>query len=113
MNIGEQLKAARTRQHLTLKDVSKKTNLSISYISDIEHGKSQPPLDTLTSLCKALNLSVYTLFKEREEDLMLREGQHKEALDTLLKDFSLWPLKDQEELLYYLEAKKIIRSHQK
>ena len=63
MSIGEKLKAARKQKRLTLKEVASVTNLSISYISDIEHGKSLPPIDTLTSLCRALDISMYSFFK--------------------------------------------------
>jgi transcriptional regulator with XRE-family HTH domain len=111
MNIGEKLKAARKQKRRTLKDVASVTNLSISYISDIENGKSLPPIDTLTSLCKALDISLYSFFKE-DEPAFLRETALQGELAALLQDFSDWSTEDQEELLHYLRAKKVARDQE-
>ncbi|WP_313120784.1 helix-turn-helix domain-containing protein [Proteiniclasticum ruminis] len=108
MNIGEKLKAARKQKRLTLKEVASVTNLSISYISDIEHGKSLPPIDTLTSLCRALDISMYSFFKE-EEPMFLRETTLQGELTELLRDFPDWSPEDKEELIRYLKAKKVVR----
>lgn len=111
MSIGEKLKAARKQKRLTLKEVASVTNLSISYISDIEHGKSLPPIDTLTSLCKALDISMYSFFKE-DQPMFLRETTLQGELTDLLRDFSDWSSEDKEELICYLKAKKVARESQ-
>ena len=51
--IGENLKYARTWRNLyTLKFVSSETGISISFLSDIERGKTMPSIYTLLKLCE-------------------------------------------------------------
>ncbi len=109
MNIGEKLKQARLDKKMKLKDVAKVTNLSISYISDIENNNSIPPVDTLTNLCSALDLSIYSILSE-PEDMMLMEKNINVELYELIKDFNEWDKRDQKELLTYLKVKKTARS---
>ena len=109
MNIGEKLKKARLDKNLKLKDVAKATNLSMSYISDIENGNSTPPVDTLTNLCKALNLSIYSILSD-SEDMVIMEKNINIELYELIKDFNEWDERDQNELLTYLRVKKTTRN---
>lgn len=108
MSIGEIVKKARLRKKLRLKDVSEAANLSISYISDIEHGRSIPPVDTLQSLCDVLNISIYSFFTVRD-NMVLMEKKTNEELYALLKDFEEWEDADKEELLSYLKVKSTAR----
>lgn len=112
MNIGEIVKKARLRKKLRLKDVAEATNLSISYISDIEHGRSTPPVDTLQSLCNVLDVSIYSFFTA-DENMVLMEKKTSEELYALIKDFEEWDDKDKEELLSYLRVKKTSRDAKK
>lgn len=64
MNIGETLKEARKERKLKLKDLSARTGITVSFLSDMENNKKQPSLETLQKIADALNLPVYSFFRE-------------------------------------------------
>ena len=71
MTIPKLLKNRRKLLKLTQQQLADKSNVSRNYISDIEHGKSTPTLETVNKLLKALGVdSVEKLieneFKKRE-----------------------------------------------
>lgn len=71
MTIPQLLKSRRIKLRILQKQLSAETGLSQNYISDIEHGKSTPTLETVNKLLKALGVdSVEKLieneFKKRE-----------------------------------------------
>lgn len=53
--IGENIKKARKQANLTQVELSKLTNLSRSYIGDIEKDRYNPSLSTLKAIAKATN----------------------------------------------------------
>ncbi len=55
--VAENLRTVRTGQKLSQEAVARKSGLSVSYISMLERGERTPPLDTLESLAKALQVS--------------------------------------------------------
>ena len=65
-SIGEKLRAMRKTGKLTLKDVSKKTGLSISFISEMEVGMVDPSLKTLIKMANFYKTTVHILFEEVE-----------------------------------------------
>lgn len=112
MNIGSKLKEARLDLDLKLKDVSKASNLSLSYISDIENNRSLPPLLTLQTLCHVLNIELYDLFKN-DHVIPLKSSQDHKLLQQLLEDFDDWPQSDKDELISYLKVKQQSREENK
>lgn len=52
MKLGERLRELRQGQELTLLQLSNETTLSVSYLSDIERGRTTPSLDTLEKIAK-------------------------------------------------------------
>lgn len=54
--IGERIRDLRNARNLTLKDLSLRANISISFLSDIESGRTRPSVDTLLSLANALGV---------------------------------------------------------
>lgn len=60
--IGDKLKKARSQRQLTLKQLGDQAGLSVSLISQIEHGKISPSLSTLYKLTKILCISLKSLF---------------------------------------------------
>ncbi len=77
--IGEKLKALRLQQKLTIKDVSERTQLTKSLISQIENGKSLPSLKSLIALTTALGTTVGYLFSNDMDssDAVVRAGDRK------------------------------------
>ena len=66
MHIGEKLKLLRAARGMSQKDVAENANISPQYYSEIEGDKEKIrcPIDTLGSICKALNTNLSDFFKE-------------------------------------------------
>lgn len=58
MKLHDRLRELRTARSLTLKGLAERTGLSVSYLSDIERGRTTPSLATLESLASALEMTV-------------------------------------------------------
>lgn len=61
MKLQDRLKELRTNREMTLKDVAARSELSVSYLSDIERGRTTPTLATLEALARAFEISVVDL----------------------------------------------------
>lgn len=66
MKLGSELRRLRKNQRLKLVEVSEKTGLSVSFLSDIERGRTKPSLDTLEKLSACYQISVNDIFKETD-----------------------------------------------
>ena len=113
MDSGKKLKDLRKSKGLTLKELANKTNLSISFISDIEHNRSNPSISTLKILCNALDVPITYLLEDDKTPSNLVCTDLDEVLTMLINDFSSWSYDDKIELICYLKAKKRIRETQK
>jgi transcriptional regulator with XRE-family HTH domain len=61
MMLHERLKELRRARDLTLKELAARSGLSVSYLSDLERGRTTPPLPTLEMLAGALDITVLDL----------------------------------------------------
>lgn len=61
--LGNNLKTIRTRQNITQSELAELISVDKSFVSNIENGKNNPTLSTITSLAKALKVPVDELFK--------------------------------------------------
>lgn len=66
MKIGNRIKNLRISQRIILKELAKKTGLSISFVSQVEREKTSPSLDSLSKICSALGVSLAHLFSENQ-----------------------------------------------
>ena len=66
--IGLTLRQHRMNQNLSIKELSARSGVAGSTISQIETGKTSPNLLTLKSICNALDIPVFSLFLEDESD---------------------------------------------
>src|ERR1041385_2463571 len=64
-NLGSRLKGIRLKAGLTLRQLARKANVSPSFVSQIENGKSQPSVATLYTFAQLLNVSIDELFDQR------------------------------------------------
>ena len=64
--IGERIQKRRMELGLSLRDLAKQINVSSSYLSTIERGKTKPSLEKLNELSKGLNCPVIWLIGEEE-----------------------------------------------
>ncbi|MFA6077303.1 MAG: helix-turn-helix transcriptional regulator [Candidatus Paceibacterota bacterium] len=61
--LGENLKKIRTEKNITQTDLAEKLGVDKSFISNIENGKNNPTLSTITNLAQALGVSTNELLK--------------------------------------------------
>lgn len=60
--VGSRIRAMRSRQRLTLKDVAERTGVSVSMLSMLERGVATASIQTLVSVASALGVHMYDLF---------------------------------------------------
>ncbi|MGL5593145.1 MAG: helix-turn-helix domain-containing protein [Cetobacterium sp.] len=64
INLGLKIKKFRTDQKLSLKELAEMINSTSALLSQIEKGVTNPSINTLKSLSKALNIPLYKFFLE-------------------------------------------------
>ena len=65
--ISERIRQLRTQNKLTLKDLSQKTGLSVSFLSQVENGSSSLAITSLKKIADSLNVSIKIFFDYFEE----------------------------------------------
>lgn len=92
MNIGGYVAHLRQLKHMTLRDLAEKSGLSVSYISDIENGRSEGSIAALVKIIRAFAMSPaeffggleYTLSEQEYRLVQLwREGNIAELLEMV------------------------------
>lgn len=71
---GDRIREQRLKLGFTLKELSEKTGYSVSYISQLERGLSQPSLATLRKLAESLQCSEVWLLMGHSEDQRFSES---------------------------------------
>ncbi|MCC7106892.1 MAG: helix-turn-helix transcriptional regulator [Chloroflexi bacterium] len=66
MNIGLRILAHRRQQKLSLRNVAQRTDLSISFLSQVERDLAAPSINSLKRISQALGVTVAELLTERE-----------------------------------------------
>ncbi|MCD8508147.1 MAG: helix-turn-helix domain-containing protein [Candidatus Pacebacteria bacterium] len=61
--LGENLRKIRTKKDITQTGLAEALGVDKSFISNIENGKTNPTLSTITSIAKALGVSSNELLK--------------------------------------------------
>jgi len=61
--LGQNLKRIRTKKGISQGDIVRALGMPKSFVSNIENGKTNPTLATITKLAKALGVSADTLLK--------------------------------------------------
>lgn len=74
--LGSRLKEIRLKSGLSLREIARQLDVSPSFISQIENGKSQPSVATLYSFAKLLNVPVDVLFQSSSE---INIGSNKQS----------------------------------
>lgn len=65
--IGAKMKSLRKERKLTLKQIADQTNLSISFLSQVERSKSSITLESLKKISEALGVNPSYFFSEPDE----------------------------------------------
>ena len=61
--LGPRLRQVRKKRRLTLADVSKSTGISVSFLSDIERGRTKPSLESLDKLADLYGMTMSELLE--------------------------------------------------
>ena len=61
---GSSLRAARTEQSRTLRDVAREARVSLGYLSEVERGQKEASSELLNSICEALGLQLSALMSD-------------------------------------------------
>ena len=61
--LGENLKKIRTKKNITQTELAKTLGVDKSFVSNIENGKTNPTLSTITNLAQTLGVSTNELLK--------------------------------------------------
>lgn len=104
MGIGANIREIRKLKHFSLKEVAKKAEYSVGYLSQIENEKVNPSVTSLIRISDALGIQVASLFSGsdienlREQQYIVREGhcQHLENISEKNQYFFLSPLQKQQ-----------------
>ena len=106
MSLGTRMQELRRKRGLTTRELATSVQVTSSLISQIEHGKTSPSLDTLRRIAQALRVPlIYLLLEDDLEPQVVRKGErhvvHLE--DSLLRASFLSPLPPQQLELVLLE----------
>ncbi len=63
-SLGERIKTLRKERKMTLAELSQQTNLSTSYLSQVERDKTTPSISSLVDLANALQVNMRYFFEE-------------------------------------------------
>jgi len=86
MLLGQRIRELRTEKEETLKETAHGTELSVSYLSDIERNRTNPSLQTLEKLANHFGLSVRDLLAGVEFAGVQTENSLPPGLMDLKKD---------------------------
>ncbi len=62
--VGSSLRAARTEQSRTLRDVALEARVSLGYLSEVERGQKEASSELLNAICDALGLQLSALMSD-------------------------------------------------
>ena len=85
MNIGDKLKDLRLQREMTLEDLSRKSEVSKSLLSQVERNISVPTVITLERITRALGIATSELFFELE-------NSDKSVSSQASKDAPFWSM---------------------
>lgn len=75
---GAKLKKIRLEKGLSLQQLSEKSNVSVSMLSQIERMNADPTMTTLLKICKGLNITLTSLIAEEDEkQFIVRKDSRK------------------------------------
>lgn len=88
--VAQRIRSIRTEKGLTLEEVARLTGFTKSLISKIENNKVSPPVSTLATIARALNVSLGDFFGSAEAEA-LKIGRRAERLDYKAEGFDSGP----------------------
>jgi transcriptional regulator with XRE-family HTH domain len=86
MQLGERLRELRLLRALTLLQLSQATGLSVSYLSDLERGRTTPSLETLEKLASVYDVPLGQLMASVDGRITAPEQELAPGLQKLLDE---------------------------
>src|SRR5699024_2178113 len=83
--LGVKIKQLRKNKKLTLKQISEKTGLSISFLSQLEHGKTSATLESLKKISEALGVNPSYFFSASEDNTYSNVIKNTIATPSVMK----------------------------
>ena len=96
--IGNKIRKFRQENHFSLQYLAEQSDISLPYLSHVEHGKHMPTLDVLVRLMNALHINYSILTDETQEDNIITN-----SILNLLQHSS------EEEFEFFLYILEIIK----
>ena len=81
---GEKIAAYRRQSKMTQMELSLRTGITRDQISRLERGKSQPKLETIILIEKALNIPGWSFIEESVQEAAQYKGQKKEEKSQII-----------------------------
>jgi transcriptional regulator with XRE-family HTH domain len=103
MVIGTRLKKLREDRSLSQGDIEKRTGLLRCYISRVENGHTVPSLETLERLAAALEIPLYQLFFEGDEEPVLPNLSKRRTTEELVLD-----AEQEKEVRFFEKVKRLL-----
>jgi len=112
MKLGNELRRLRKSRRLTLANVGKETGLSVSFLSDVERGRTKPSLDTLEKLAACYGVSVNDILLDTEFGSSGDEKEYPPGFQEFLDEIGGSVDEEMEDLLLRAEnrAKRSART---
>ena len=82
-NIGKRLQETRIQNKISQKEMAEKLGISTSYIHQLENGKVNAEFEKFVRVCDFLNVSVYEVLNEKNENIM--RYMDKELYELIIK----------------------------
>jgi transcriptional regulator with XRE-family HTH domain len=82
------IRRIRKNKGLTLVKLGEKSDLSVSFLSDVERGKVKPSMESLTKLASTLGVNVDELVQELENERSSGDERFPPGFDEFLAEFN-------------------------
>ncbi|MBA4383578.1 MAG: transcriptional regulator [Anaerolinea sp.] len=87
MELGEKLKGIRKNlRDYTLQKVFEETGISVSFLSDMERGKTKPSLETLQKLANFYQVNLSDLLEDSQDNKMENRDLYPPGLRELMTE---------------------------
>lgn len=80
--VGQSLRAARTSQSRTLREVAREARVSLGYLSEVERGQKEASSELLNAICTALGLTLSSVISDVSRDISSREAIKLTVVDA-------------------------------
>lgn len=112
--IGVYINHVREKKSISLREMYRRTNISIAVLSDIENGQKLPRFETLIKLVFALDIPLSYIFGSKccPEHTFSNIKPHERLKDKIIKspfwgfDFSKDEIKEITDFIEYIEFKR-------